>query len=279
MVSNKNIAAYYDQTLNHYQTWWKLDDAMAVHYGLRDETTKKFSDELLNTNRIMAEMIHLKAGERILDAGCGVGGSLFYLTKKYKIRGSGLTLSEKQFRYAQKRAKELHLDQYVQFKKQDFCHTDFADESFDVVWALESLSHLPNKQDFAKEAFRLLKPGGRLIIACYNRTLKPDKRGLIKKWQTTWSLDSIVSTTSYIELMEKAGFVVLKTEDLTKAAYPTAKRMYLASLIGMLPSLIYNATHQTSHFARRHFMSGIYQYKALKKGLWKYIIISLEKPK
>jgi cyclopropane fatty-acyl-phospholipid synthase-like methyltransferase len=85
MVTNTDIADYYNQTLNHYQTWWKLDKAMAVHYGLKDNNTKGFADELLNTNRRMAEMAVLQPKMHVLDAGCGVGGSLFYLAEHFSV--------------------------------------------------------------------------------------------------------------------------------------------------------------------------------------------------
>ncbi len=277
MISNNDIADYYNQTLNHYQTWWNLDKVMALHYGMHDTRTKNFTEELVNTNRFMAEMAELKTGEKVLDAGCGVGGSLFYMARQYNIRGIGCTLSGKQLKYAKKKAQQYHLEQTIQFRKKDFCHTDFEDESFDVVWALESLNHLADLKDFATETFRLLKPGGRAVLAFYHATAARDTKAYLQKWMTTWGMASILSTEAYANQLEKAGLKIRKTEDVTDAIFPTSRRMYRASLLGSIPSMLYNLSHHTSRYARDHFKSGIYQYKALKRGLWRYKIIRADK--
>lgn len=54
--------------------------------------------------------------------------------------------------------------------------------------------------------------------------------------------------------------------------------MYYASLVGALPSELYNITHpKVSHFSKNHYKCGYYQYKALQKNLWKYYVILAEK--
>jgi len=277
MISNTDIADYYNQTLNHYQTWWKLDRVMALHYGISDAGTKSFAEELMNTNRILADMAGLKAGERVLDAGCGVGGSLFYMARQYNIQGVGCTLSEKQLKYAKKKAKQDHLEQAIQFKNQDFCHTGFTDESFDVIWALESLNHLADLHDFAAETFRLLKPGGRAVLAFYHATTEFDTKAYLQKWMDTWGMASILFTETYVNQLENAGLKITQIKDVTSAIFPTARRMYRASLLGALPSVLYNASHHTSRYARNHFKAGLYQYKALKRNLWRYKIIRVDK--
>jgi len=278
MISNSDIADYYNQTLNHYQTWWKLEKVMALHYGISDGGTKNFAEELMNTNRLMAEMAELKTGEKVLDAGCGVGGSLFYMAQHYGIRGIGCTLSEKQLQFARKKAEHNYLEHALQFKNQDFCRTGFKDESFDVVWALESLNHLSDLKDFAAETFRLLKPGGRAVLAFYHATSEPDTKAYLQKWMDTWGMASILSIETYTSQLENAGLKIKRTSDMTNAILPTSRRMYRASLLGALPSVLYNLSHHTSRYARHHFKAGIYQYKALKKGLWRYKIMRIDKP-
>ncbi len=277
MISNNDIADYYNQTLNHYQTWWKLDQMMALHYGIHDESTKNFAEELINTNRRMVNLAGLKIGEKVLDAGCGVGGSLFYMARQYGIHGVGCNLSEKQLQFARKKARQNHLEHTIQFINQDFCHTSFADESFDVVWALESLNHLYDLNTFAAETFRLLKPGGRAVLAFYHATSEPDTKAYLNKWMDTWGMASILSTETYVSQLENANLKLKDIINMTDAIFPTSRRMYGISLLGVLPSLLYNAFHHTSRYARNHYKAGIYQYKALKRGLWEYKIIRVDK--
>lgn len=276
--SSRSVADYYNQTLNHYQKWWQLDKSLAVHYGFWKENTKTFSEALQNTNHFLAEMAEIKNGDRVLDAGCGVGGSAIYLAKHKHARVTGITLSEKQFAFANSKLEELKLNELVDFKLENYSQTSFPNETFGLIWAIESITSAPDKQQFASEAYRILKPGGKLIIADYFATAKEDgPEKLLEKWQGCWSMATFLTCIDYIRIFEKKGFAVLKNENITINITPSARRMYYSYLMGAVPSILYNAFHNTSHFAKTHYKSGKYQYKALKSGLWEYRVLLLEK--
>lgn len=279
--TNRDIADYYNQTLVHYKKWWKLDDVLSVHYGMWEENTKNFSEALTNTNRVLMYIAEVNEDARILDAGCGVGGSSFFLAKEKNAQVTGITLSEKQLEYANSKNDELGLNSLVEFKLEDYTKTSFKPSTFDLIWAIESLTSAPDKSKFAKEAFRILKPGGKLIIADYFKPTneKADPNRWLEKWQNCWSLAVIEKEKTYIARFEQEKFKLIKNLDVTKKIIPTAKIMYRSYLMGALPSVIYNAFHNTSRFAKTHYLSGKYQYKALKAGLWEYRILLFEKEK
>ncbi len=224
-------------------------------------------------------MATVKEGEKVLDAGCGVGGSAFYLAKNKKANVTGITLSEKQHLYAEKKCTELGLDSLVSFKIEDYTKTSFSNNCFDIVWAIESITSANNKTKFAKEACRILKPGGRLIIADYfkqNNTQK-DPSNLLEKWNVLWSMSDFLTNLDYKSIFEENGFVVKNERNVTKEITPTARRMYWSYLLGAPFAIAYNTFNNTQRFAKTHYKSGKYQYKALKKGLWNYSIILFEK--
>ncbi len=279
MFTNRDIADYYNQTLNHYQKWWKLDRALAVHYGYWDSGTKNIVHALKNTNKMLLEMAGVKKEDKVLDAGCGVGGSAFYLAKTCEAKVTGITLSEKQLEYANRKRDELNLQKLVDFKLEDYNATSFENNTFDLVWAIESITSAPDKRAFAKESFRLLKPGGKLIIADYFRTqdAPPDKDKLLEQWQNCWGLADIMTLKDYFMPFENEGLFPVDKKDITRNIYHSSALMYRYYLLGLLPSVIYNSLHNTSRFARTHYKSGKYQYKALKRGLWEYWIILFQK--
>ncbi len=279
MFSSRDIADYYNQTLNHYQNWWQLDKNLSVHYGIWDTNTSNFQDSLINTNKVLMNMASIVEGEKILDAGCGVGGSAFYLAKNKKANVTGITLSEKQHLYAEQKCNELGLMSLVNFKIEDYTKTSFSNNYFDVIWAIESITSAPCKKQFAKEAYRILKPGGRLIIADYfkqsNQQHDPDK--LLEKWKNLWSMADFLTIDDYKIIFSKYGFKVKNERNVTKEITPTAKRMYWSYLLGAPLAITYNLFFKSQRFAKTHYKSGKYQYKALKKGLWNYSIVLFEK--
>lgn len=281
MFTNRDVADYYNQTLNHYQNWWKLNRNLAVHYGIWDKDTRTFKESLANTNRVLMEIAKVSEGEMILDAGCGVGGSAFYLAKHRNAKVTGITLSEKQYTYAITKCNELGLDNLVNFKIEDFSKTKFKDSSFDLVWAIESITSAQNKELFATEAIRILKPGGRLIIADYFKSNSTyiDEDILLEKWQKLWGMAPFLCNSEYKNIFQEAGFSLSHEQDVTKEITPTAKRMYWSYLIGGPLAVVYNLFNNPTPFAKTHYKSGLYQYKALKRSLWNYSILLLKKEK
>lgn len=276
--TNKDIADYYDQTLNHYQKWWHLDQSLAVHYGFWDKDTKNFKDALENTNRFLLTMADIEINAKVLDAGCGVGGSCFYIARKNQSETLGISLSKRQIDYAKKKVDELKLKDKVKFKIEDYTNTEFEPETFDLIWAIESITSAPDKAKFAQEAYRILKPGGKLIIADYFKTYNADEMPeVMEKWINNWSMSPFLNVDEYVEIFEKHQLKLTKQEDVTGMIRKTSKIMYKASLLGSLPSMLYNLFNDTSKFAKNHYKSGYYQYKALKKELWQYHVLLFQK--
>lgn len=278
--SNRDIADYYNQTLIHYKRWWKLDKYLSVHYGIWDKSTKNFAEALINTNKVMMEIAKVKDGWMVLDAGCGVGGSGVFLATNKKAKVSGVTLSEKQIEFAVDKANKLNLNHLLDFKLEDYTKTSYPDNKFNLIWCIESISSEPDKILFAKEANRLLKPGGKIIIADYFNTSegKEDPKNYLDKWRKIWNMAPIESLKEYVPKYSNNGFSLKENHNFTKGIFPTAKRMYYSCLLGAIPAIAYNLLFKNvSRFAKTNYKSGYYQYKALTKGLWEYRILLFEK--
>ena len=121
----------------------------------------------------------LPKGSRILDVGCGIGGSSRILAKYYGFNVTGITISPAQV----KRARELTPSGLnCNFQVMDALDLKFEDGSFDAVWSVEAGAHMKDKERFADEMLRTLRPGGYLALADWNsRDLKAYPPSLLEK--------------------------------------------------------------------------------------------------
>src|SRR5687768_12088387 len=93
---HEKIVQYYDESEDAYKDSWDLNNSLAIHYGYWDDKVKSFSQSLIRMSEVMMETARIKSSDRVLDAGCGVGGSSIFLASTAGCRVTGITLSERQ---------------------------------------------------------------------------------------------------------------------------------------------------------------------------------------
>ena len=120
-----------------------------------------FVHELVN----WSGLDELPKGSRILDVGCGIGGSSRILAKYYGFNVTGISISPAQV----KRARQLTPSRLnCNFLVMDALDLQFEDGSFDAIWSVEAGAHMNDKTKFADEMLRTLRPGGYLALADWN---------------------------------------------------------------------------------------------------------------
>ncbi len=276
----KSIVSYYDNTRLDYRFLWFGKNNRSVHFGFYDSEVQTHDDALMNLNKIMATKIGIDNGDKILDAGCGQGGSSIWMAENFDVGVTGITLVPHQVKIANREAKKRNLESRVKFYEEDYTRTRFANESFSVIWACESLCHAERKGDFYNEAYRLLKPGGRLISTEYIRTKRPhtpESEKLLHEWLDGWSIKDIDTVQEHRENAKLAGFNDFEVEDITRFTRPS-----LAHLHSMARKLwrfgtflkfigLRNKVNHGNHYA------SIKQFEALQSNLWYYGLLSLKK--
>ncbi len=148
----------------------------------------------------------LPKGSRILDVGCGIGGSSRILAKYYGFNVTGITISPAQV----KRARELTpFELNCKFQVMDALNLNFEDGSFDAVWSVEAGAHMNDKNKFADEMLRTLRPGGYLALADWNsRDLRSNPPSFFEKLVIEQLLDQWVHP-NFISINEFTN--ILKT--------------------------------------------------------------------
>lgn len=274
-----DVANYYDQTENHYRRFWKLEKSLGLHYGIWSEGIKNLHDAITQTNNLLAKIGDIKSTDNVLDAGCGVGGSSIFLAKNIGCKVIGISLSEKQVITATDFAKQHGVGGLASFKMMNYTATTFEDNSFDFVWAIESMQTAVDKADFLKEAKRILKPGGKIVIAdCFKSSDYPfEKSKLMKLMFNGWAVSDVLSLNEFVQKANQFGFTIAKEQDVTKEVSPSVLRFFIAGIWGMFGTFLYNVfVKKASYFSRVHYKTALSQYVAYKKKLWEYKLVVMK---
>jgi cyclopropane fatty-acyl-phospholipid synthase-like methyltransferase len=268
-MNKETVIKYYNYTLPFYRFFYHRG-SHAIHYGFYDEKTKNHQEALLNVNKFLAKAVGVKPGDRILDAGCGIGGSSIWLAKNYNIKAVGISISERQITEARKLAFNNGVQNSTEFYEKDFLDSGFADESFDIVWAIESVCYAKDKKDFLKEAYRLLKTGGRLIVddgfllrAVSGNREEKDFSAFLEGL----ALPNLASEQQFKKDLENVGFKNIKVYDKTKEVWRSTKKIYRMSIFSYPLSKLTEKLGFTPHLLTLNNLAGITQYRVIKNGL------------
>lgn len=240
------IADYYNKNQILYNILWS---GKALHWGFWDDTTKTHKQSLENTDAFVASCLNLSSDDRVLDAGCGVGGTAFYIAKKIGAKVVGISISEVQIKQAIKLlSKNSDVSHLVMFQKKDFTDTGYANETFDKIYAITSSCQANNKTDFAKEMFRLLKPGGKLLVSdAFLSEIKTEKdRKMLEDFYHGWAIPNLSKKDEFHSILSSVGFRYIQCEEQTEKIkkscdiswklgmifYPFS---WLGSLLGIIP--------------------------------------------
>ena len=274
------LIEYYEHTRFDYHIAWTGREDLAVHFGFYDQNADKHADALQNTNRVLAELAEVQPGERVLDAGCGKGGSSLWLARHRQAEAVGISPVPSQIAEARQHARVAGLEGKVSFLQADYCHTPFEDERFDVVWACESLCHAPDKAAFYREAYRLLRPGGRLVIAEYTRNRRPlPEKGeaLLLSWLNRWAIPDINTAEEHRTQAEQAGFQEVQIRDYTPYAWVSLKNLHKIARRWLWANYLLYGLGIRSRAQHRNIIGGIRQFQALRRGWWFYATITARK--
>ena len=176
----------------HIHLGYYNEEEMEAGYKKKDFIQAKydFIDEMMKLGGIDPAV---DSGAKVLDVGCGFGGTSRYLADKLgpKADVTGITLSPNQVKRGTELAEERGLTN-AKFTVMNALEMDFPDNSFDIVWACESGEHMPDKEAYINEMMRVLKPGGKFVMATwcqrddrevpFDKKDKRDLRFLYEEW-------------------------------------------------------------------------------------------------
>lgn len=231
---NSEVVEYYRQSGWLYKYFWYSQKSLGMHCGFWDEHTKTRDEAIINQFKFLIDKAKINNKMHILDAGCGVGGGAIYISKNTGARSTGITISPEQVVESKRNAAKVGVSKLITFHCMDFMKTDFPDNSFDVVFGIESICYAYPKRIFFKEMYRILKPGGMLIINDGYVRREPRnhvERELRGAMCSGWHMPELVHYQDIARMIREAGFRQLGVEDKAREVRPTLRS--INNLIGL----------------------------------------------
>ncbi|KAI1776300.1 S-adenosyl-L-methionine-dependent methyltransferase [Hypoxylon cercidicola] len=299
------IKKHYEIASDYYYSLW----GQHIHHGLFRAAGETKEQAQVNLISLLLEISALAPRARVLDVGCGVGGTSRFLARERACHVTGITISGRQVEIARQltaaetgssspaqttmaypekdgsqgavRFLELDAEKMVEHFRGG---GDGDKDAFDCVWISEALSHLPDKELFFASSFALLRGGGGgeggglLVVADWFKApglTAAQEEADIKPIEDGMLLPRLYTADEYVAMAEKAGFRVRRAPvDISK---DVAKTWDISWSLVSSPSLWAFAISQG-----RDGLAFLQAFRAMRRGYangtFRYAVICFEKP-
>ena len=210
--SAADVQLHYDELDVAYRTVW----GEHVHHGYWTTGGESSAEAAEALVRLVEKRLAPAPEQQVCDIGCGYGATAAYLAEQSQVHVTGLTLSGAQAAVAGRRTLSGGSFNCLQ---RDWLDSGLLDASFDRAYAIESSEHMVDKPLFFAEAYRVLKPGGRLVVCAWLEGPEPrpwQVRHLLEPICREGRLPSIGSRADYEQLAGDAGFASRSYEDISR---------------------------------------------------------------
>lgn len=277
-VNQAQVRRYYDGMTFFYRMFYS---EAGMHYGIWHEGTRTLKEALFNHKRTMlAALQPLSHGDHLLDAGCGVGATSFYIAQHSACDVTGITLSPVQAAVASRLVRRSG-PQDMKFVTGDYCNSGFADQSFSHILASESFCHATDKPRVLKEMARLLKPGGKLVIADFflNQPVaenNSDSHALYQAFTHGFMVPNIAAHKDVCEWIKAAGFITLQDNDISALVAPTARYIRRLGLVTLPLGYLLHWLKLSPAELLPHLRCCILQPEIMMLGTYRLMVLELK---
>lgn len=270
-ASTEPVAEFYDQLTDLIAAAYDGNFHLGYSPDPTDDSTLPAAPDLM-TDQLISRLGAVP-GDTVLDVGCGTGKPALRLARASGAHVVGVSISRHQVKLANTNAKAAGVQDRARFEYADAMKLPYADASFDAAWAFESMLHMPDHDRFLAEMTRVLKPGGRLVIADFALRGPVDPAGepVVDAFRTTSQVASLLQIDQYPALLERAGLTLLEITDVSDHARPS-----FAKVVGDLNAARADFVACIGAEAFDAFVGSVQAYSALPQA--GYVILTASTP-
>jgi SAM-dependent methyltransferase len=280
------IKAYYRAVAEDFRAW---SPRLNMHFGYWDWRVNPFKREAMLERMNLEVLDALKLSPavpaQLADLGCGAGATARAIVRHRRYTGvDAVTLVMEQILQGAELNRAAKVGHAVRFHLADYVHTPLPAAQYDGVYALESSCHArgAGKRLLVKEMYRLLKPGGSLVIVdalLRKRTPLPTPIDrLYRDWCRHWAVSELGEQSALREALEQAGFIDIRFRDIGWRIAPSALQIPLFATRFALREL-WRARGRLNPWRKGHILAS---YASFLMGCWwpgfGYYVVTARKP-
>ncbi|KAK3311664.1 S-adenosyl-L-methionine-dependent methyltransferase [Chaetomium strumarium] len=228
----------------------------------------------------MFRALDLPVGSQVLDAGCGVAHVALYMARR-GLRITGVDIIDHHIAKAKRNVARAGLPPgQISIQKMDYHHLDaIPDQSHDGVYTMETFVHATDPEQVLADFYRILKPGGRLVLFEYDHEIDADERvpqhvvedmNLVNQY-AAMPTNARSHKGVFASMLEHTGFSDIKEEDYSKNIRPMLRLFWVMAAI---PYFIIKLLRLERWFINT--VAGAQGY--LHQEHWRYVAITATKP-
>jgi tocopherol O-methyltransferase len=268
------VADHYDDLDWVYRSVW----GEHVHHGLWRTGRESPAEAVEQLVELVAAEAGVRPGCAAVDIGCGYGATARYLAAKLGVRVTGLTITPAQYKYAVAATPGDN----PRYHLRDWLDNQLPDAAFDAAYAIESTEHMGDKPRAFAEAFRVLRPGGRLAVCAWTAADPAkgwEKRHLLEPICREGRLPGMGTEADYRALLTGAGFEVEAATDISREV----RRTWGLCLRGAVAMIVTDRAARAYLFSaasrNRDFLWSVGRiWLAYRTGSMRYLVWRARKP-
>ena len=281
------VTSYYEVVTGLFHNKWSPH----FHEVFFQNSSESKQTAMKKTNKLFLQDSKLGPHDNAIDLGCGIGTFTCYVASEIGCDVTGINISKFQLQKAKKTARQKKLSN-VKFQYIDIMNVSELHEKFDAAFSIAVNCHLPDKGKAIHNIYKILKPGGRLVMSDWlqKQTVNSfEKELLLEPFNRYWSYPYMESVEGYKKLLKKTGFTIIKAADVTKQvkknfdiyydiALNEVKTMSYKKMLSYInnPAMIKNYK-KYRQIAKNQYYANLFGKICLEAGVFRYGYFVAEK--